>query len=203
MNVQRKKYFTATEAANLLMVSPVTVRKWAQKGALPSVSTLGGHRRFVFEELQRFAQEHGIPASDDAETNDAREPLRILLVDDDSIFAEYVREIVLSASPGATVACAADGFEAGKLSETLRPQLVVMDINMPGIGGIELCRRLRSNSTTAGARLVVMSGDMSAENSAAARAAGADACLQKGTKRAEILAALGLSRPRAGETKAR
>lgn len=196
MNAQRKRYFTATEAADLLMVSPVTVRKWAQKGALPSVSTLGGHRRFVLEELRRFAQEHGIRVSDDSEIDGSAEPLRILLVDDDPIFTEYVREIVLGASPGATVECASDGFEAGKLSETLRPQLVVMDINMPGIGGIELCRRLRIDPTTAGARLVVMSGEMSAEKAAAARAAGADACLEKGTKRVEILAALGLSRPR-------
>jgi CheY-like chemotaxis protein len=77
-----------------------------------------------------------------------------------------------------------------------------MDINMPGIGGIELCRRLRANPTTAGARLVVMSGEMSEDNAAAARAAGADACLKKGSQRAEILTALGLTRPRVGEAKA-
>jgi excisionase family DNA binding protein len=197
---QRKKYFTAAEAADLLMVSPVTVRKWAQKGALPSVSTFGGHRRFVLTELKRFAEQHGIRVADSAEPGVATERSRILLVDDDSIFTEYVREIVLRASPGATVECAADGFEAGKLSETLRPQLVVMDINMPGIGGIELCRRLRANPTTAGARLVVMSGEMTAENAAAARAAGADACLAKGSKRAEILSALAITRPRDPET---
>jgi excisionase family DNA binding protein len=196
MKSQRKKYLTAAQAADLLMVSPVTVRKWAQRGALPSQSTLGGHRRFVVEDLRRFAQEHGIRVPDDSEINRNAEAKRILLVDDDAIFAEYLREIVLAAEPGAQVECAADGFEAGQLSETLRPQLLVIDVNMPGIDGIELCRRLRTNPNTVDARIVVMSGQMSTENAAAARAAGADACLGKGAKRAEILTALALSRTR-------
>ena len=193
MNTQSKRYFTAAEAATLLMVSPVTVRKWAQKGLLPSVATLGGHRRFVPEALQRFAQEHGINVAD--HVNGARSPerLRILLVDDDSVFTEYIREIALSAFPHATIECASDGFEAGKLSEALRPELVALDISMPGIDGIELCRRLRKNPATSAARLVVVSGDMSAENATAASEAGADACIGKGAKRAEILAAFGLA----------
>ncbi len=194
MNTQPRKYFTAAEAADLLMVSPVTVRKWAQKGALPSVSTFGGHRRFVADALRRFAQDHGIRIDDRIDSELSTERMRILLVDDDSIFTEYIREIAQSAFPHATIECASDGFEAGKLSEALRPELVALDINMPGIDGIELCRRLRKNPATSDARLVVMSGDLSAENAAAASAAGADACVEKGAKRAEILAALGLAR---------
>lgn len=192
MKTHTKKFFTAAEAADLLMVSPVTIRKWAQKGALPSVSTIGGHRRFVAEALRYFARQHGIPLADHVDGNAPTERMRVLVVDDDPIFSEYLREIALGAVPRATVECAGDGFEAGKLSEALRPQLVAMDINMPGINGIELCRRLRDNTATADARLVVMSGDMSAENAAAARAAGADACIAKGATRAEILLAFGL-----------
>ena len=191
MNAHDKKYFTAAEAADLLMVSPITVRKWAQKGALPSVSTLGGHRRFAPEALRRFAQDHGIHLADRVGVDTRSEHLRILLVDDDAIYAEYIREIVLGAFPHATIAAASDGFEAGKLCEVLRPQLIAIDINMPGINGIELCRRLRDNASTANARIVVMSGDMSARNAAAARAAGADACFEKGAARADILLALG------------
>ncbi|MDH5649062.1 MAG: helix-turn-helix domain-containing protein, partial [Gammaproteobacteria bacterium] len=41
-----KDYLTPSDVAKLLMVSPVTVRQWAQKGALKSKATLGGHRRF-------------------------------------------------------------------------------------------------------------------------------------------------------------
>lgn len=194
MNSQAKKFFTAAEAADLLMVSPVTIRKWAQKGALPSVSTYGGHRRFVAAALQNFARQHGIRLAAHVDGDPSAERMRILLVDDDPVFTEYIREIVLVAYPRATIECAGDGFEAGKLSEALRPQLVAIDINMPGIDGIELCRRLHGNPTTANARLVVMSGNMSTDNAAAARAAGAAACVEKGATRAEILLALGFLR---------
>lgn len=50
-----------------------------------------------------------------------------------------------------------------------------------------LCRRLRSNPTTANSRLVVLSGSLSDEKIAAARVAGADAWIEKGASRSEIL----------------
>jgi CheY-like chemotaxis protein len=43
---------------------------------------------------------------------------------------------------------------AGQLTEGFRPNVVALDINMPGIDGIELCRRLRASPVTANSRLV-------------------------------------------------
>jgi excisionase family DNA binding protein len=64
MTAATKKYYTSTEAAALLMVSPVTVREWARKGLLPSVSTAGGHRRYLLDSLRQFAGAHGIRVED-------------------------------------------------------------------------------------------------------------------------------------------
>ncbi|MGA7537326.1 MAG: response regulator, partial [Steroidobacteraceae bacterium] len=72
----------------------------------------------------------------------------MLLVDDDTVFAEYLREIVLRSGSPVTVKTARDGFEAGQMTEGFRPRIVVLDINMPRIDGIELCRRLRATPTT-------------------------------------------------------
>jgi CheY-like chemotaxis protein len=71
--------------------------------------------------------------------------------------------------------------------------LVTLDINMTRVDGIELCRRLRASPTTAGSRLVILSGLLSEEKIAAARAAGADAWIEKGASRDEILRVLGLA----------
>jgi excisionase family DNA binding protein len=192
MTANSRKYFTSVEAASLLMVSAVTIREWARKGLLPSVSTAGGHRRFLLDSLQQFAHAHGIRLEVD-QFDVAAGPLRILLVDDDPRFVEYLREIVLGADAGVRVECATDGFHAGQLTETLRPQLVVLDINMPRLNGIELCRRLRASPATAAARLVILSGALSSEYIAEAQAAGADAWLEKGASAAEILRAMQLS----------
>jgi excisionase family DNA binding protein len=184
-------YVTSSEAASLLMVSPVTIREWARKGLLPSVSTAGGHRRFLLDQLQRFAQTHGIYFESEisAATQEAR---RVLLVDDDLVFAEYLREIILTSGSHVRVQCAVDGFQAGQLTEGFRPHLVALDINMPRVDGIELCRRLRANPTTANSRLIMLSGVLSEENISAARAAGADDWIEKGASRDEILRVLGL-----------
>ncbi|HJS90063.1 MAG TPA: response regulator [Steroidobacteraceae bacterium] len=186
-----KKYVTSLEAAGLLMVSPVTIREWARKGLLPSVSTAGGHRRFLLDQLRQFAARHGIALEGEVGER-AAEPERVLLVDDDTVFAEYLREIVLRSGSPVIVKTARDGFEAGQLTEVFRPRIVVLDINMPRIDGIELCRRLRATPTTAGSRIVILSGSLSEENVSAARSAGADAWIEKGASRAEILGQLGL-----------
>jgi excisionase family DNA binding protein len=186
-----KKYVTSLEAAGLLMVSPVTIREWARKGLLQSVSTAGGHRRFMLDQLQQFARAHGIQLESPGSAP-AAEPLRVLLVDDDSAFTGYLREIVRASDSSVDVKSATDGFRAGQLTEGFRPNLVVLDISMPGIDGIELCRRMRADPVTAKSRLVILSGVLSPENIAAARAAGADAWIEKGASRAEILGVLGL-----------
>ena len=190
MTIAAKTYYTSREAAALLMVSPVTVREWTRKGLLRAVSTAGGHRRFLIEELRTFAAAHGIHLEHDAGATATR-LRRVLLVDDDLVFVTYLRQVVLAANPDIRIESAGDGFEAGQLTESFRPQLVVLDIQMPGIDGIELCRRLRASPVTANAELVVMSNALNEENIAAVRAAGADKWLEKGASRAEILLALG------------
>ena len=206
MTPSRKNYVTSMEAAGLLMVSPVTIREWARKGLLQSVSTAGGHRRFMLDQLQQFARAHGIQL-ESPDSAPGPEPLRVLFVDDDSVFTEYLREIVLAADSRINVKTAMDGFRAGQLTEGFRPNVVALDINMPGIDGIELCRRLRASPVTANSRLVILSSSLSQENGAAARAAGADAWMEKGASRAEILRVLGvagaLSNPRAQATGSR
>jgi excisionase family DNA binding protein len=192
MNSSQKKYFTSVEAAALFMVSAVTIREWARKGLLPSVSTAGGHRRFLLDSLREFARSHGIRIEDEP-AQSAAERQRVLLVDDDPIFIAYLREVVLASGAPVQIECAADGFQAGQLTEAFRPNLVALDINMPRVDGIELCRRLRASATTAKSRLVILSSSLTEAHVAAARAAGADAWLEKGAPRSEILRVLGLS----------
>jgi two-component system, NarL family, invasion response regulator UvrY len=67
----------------------------------------------------------------------------IMLVDDHSVVREGYRS-VLGKQPGLrVVAEAADGVEAYRLLKEVRPDLVIMDLAMPGIGGIETIRRIR------------------------------------------------------------
>lgn len=185
-----QKYCTSKQAAELLMVSPVTVREWARKGLLHAVTTVGGHRRFLMEDLRAFAATRGIPWVGET-WNDSDGTRRVLLVDDDPVFATYMREIIVAAAPSTQVEWASDGFEAGERTASFRPQLFVIDIYMPRVDGIELCRRLRANASSAQAELVILSSSLTEETIAAVRSAGADRWIEKHRSREEILGALG------------
>jgi two-component system, NarL family, invasion response regulator UvrY len=67
--------------------------------------------------------------------------MKILLVDDHGVVREGVRRL-LSVSIDATVLEAADGKEALRLFRAERPELVVLDLNLPGTGGLDLLKRL-------------------------------------------------------------
>lgn len=52
-----REYLRAAEAAAFLNVSPKTVSRWAKEGKVPHIVTLGGHRRFARQEIERLARQ--------------------------------------------------------------------------------------------------------------------------------------------------
>ena len=70
------------------------------------------------------------------------QPVTVLAVDDQAVFLRAERELI-AATPGfAQVGQAASGYEALELAAELRPDLVLLDVRMPGMDGIETARRL-------------------------------------------------------------
>lgn len=171
---KRKPYLTPTEAATLLMVSPITVRQWAAKGLLKAELTLGGHRRFMWHEIERFARENGLSL----QRSDTDQISRLLVVDDDPQVASLLTEL-LDGHPGLAIETALDGFEAGIKVQQFNPELVLIDLMMPGLDGFEICRRLKADPVTRGIRLVAMTGLPTPENTQRALASGAERCLAK------------------------
>ncbi|MCB1831732.1 MAG: response regulator, partial [Gammaproteobacteria bacterium] len=122
----RKPYLTPTEVANMLRVATVTVRMWAQKGMLKAEVTPGGHRRYMLQEVKRFARSHGIALQLE---NDER--LRILIVDDQPEWLDIMVEILRNTQEAVVIETAADGFEAGHKVAGFRPHVVLLDLMMP------------------------------------------------------------------------
>jgi len=100
---------------------------------------------------------------------------RILLADDDPRVLQVVsRYLDLEGYEMATVA---DGEAAVAAATSSPPDLIILDIMMPGIDGIEACRRIRANATTAETPVLMFSA--LSEEAEAARAAGANGLLPK------------------------
>jgi excisionase family DNA binding protein len=184
---RRGEYLTPTEVADQLLVAPVTVRLWANKGLLPSVTTLGGHRRFRAEDVQAFVEQHQqsrpgyrMPAS------------RVLIIDDDPQFSRYLAGVIAKQAVGTAVDVAHDGFSAGVKCQALRPDIVTLDLHMPDMDGFEVCAMLRTMFGKARPRIVALTGFASAANVERIIAAGADCCVAKTTPTQTLLMEMGL-----------
>ncbi len=112
--------------------------------------------------------------------------MRLLLVDDHAVVRAGLRSL-LATLPNAEIHEAATGRAALALVRSVHPHLVVLDLNLPGIGGLELLRRVMEEGT---ARVLVLS--MHAEPHYAARAidAGAQGYLSKNASPDELLLAV-------------
>jgi CheY-like chemotaxis protein len=168
------------------MVSPVTIRQWAQKGLLGASSTPGGHRRFARHEIERFAREHGTVLQPPGDGE-----YRILIVDDDRQVATYLSELLSGTPRDVVVQVAHDGFEAGRLVQTFHPHVILLDLKMPGLDGFEICRRLKEDPVTKAIRVIAITGYATKENIRRVEDAGAEACLTKPFDRSRLLDAIG------------
>ena len=102
---------------------------------------------------------------------------RVLVVDDDTLYAEAATATLVEDGEIEVVGRAADGREALELALALRPDVVVMDINMPVMDGLEATRSLRRLLPST--KVVVVTSSPSASNRWSARGAGAFAFLAK------------------------
>ncbi len=102
----------------------------------------------------------------------------ILIVDDDPGIRRLIATTLEDVS-GYRMAEAGDGQEAVERARDSQPAIVFLDIDMPRLNGIEACRRLRSEPSTADATIVMLTGDSDDEAERDARAAGADLFLTK------------------------
>jgi CheY-like chemotaxis protein len=103
--------------------------------------------------------------------------LRILIVDDFPDLAESCA--VLLGLYGHQTACGHNGREAQLLAESFKPHVVLLDIDLPDISGIEVCRHIRSQPWGKNMAIIAISGWTNAEQRASALDAGCNDHLAK------------------------
>ncbi|SLM47358.1 protein of unknown function [Nitrospira japonica] len=132
------------------------------------------------ETILRRSPETDRAAADPLQTRSpVRPPIRVLLVDDHALMRQGLKGLLEDGTDMTVVGEAADGEEALAIAETLRPEVVIMDINMPKMDGVEATRRLKKRlpSTV----VIGLSMHTSAHHRDALKDAGAFAYLTKGS----------------------
>jgi DNA-binding NarL/FixJ family response regulator len=113
--------------------------------------------------------------------------VRVLVVDDHESFRRTAATVVEATDGFVVAGCAGSGEEALALADMVRPHLVLMDVNLPGMDGLDATRRLRELSPPPA--VILLSSYDEQEVGSAARTCGALAYVTKSSFAAESLAA--------------
>ena len=171
-----RNLLTTNEAADLLGIARTSLINWLKKGELQSSTTPGGHRRFQLEELISFAEKRGFKLNqeilakfDIAEESDEADSVysavksKVLLVDDDADFRQFAHDC-LEIAGSFEVKEATNGIEAALTIGSWMPDLVLLDLRMPGMNGIDFCKEMKSKEEFKKVKIVIMSAYSTTES---------------------------------------
>jgi excisionase family DNA binding protein len=158
-------WLTLGQAAKYLGVAQSTIRKWSDQGRLPAFYTPGGHRRYRRRDLDAF-----VSGSANASGPRARGTPLVLIVDDDPRIREFVR--VNLEMDGYVVREAGSAEEGLAALEEQPPDLILLDVMMPGVDGWEMLRRMQERHGMGSIPVIMFSGQVeSSDDDAQARGA--------------------------------
>lgn len=173
--MEAKQSFSTSEVAEFCHVTADTIRKWAEAGRIRVFKTPGGHRRIRRDDLLQFLRENGIPLHESLQAGGNK----VLVVDDEKAIISLVRRYLERSKIPFQIAMASDGYEAGHQVASFRPDVIFLDLRLPGIDGFEVCRRIKSEPATAGTHIIAMTGYFENEVAQKIIDLGADMLLQK------------------------
>jgi len=170
-NNATKTIYTTHEVSRLLHVNPRSVINWIEQSLLQSYRTPGGHRRIRHDDLMAFLRKHQIPTP----ASLVADKFNILIVDDDPEIIDLLKAYLERQAPY-EISTAADGITALIEVGRVKPDLLILDIMIPGVDGVEVCRRIKADSSNKTA-IIAISG--TTEHQRQVLEAGADAFMLK------------------------
>lgn len=155
-------------------VSYDTVKNWIHMGKLPAYATPGRRHLIRLEDFHTFLKTYGMPPYEGAESRKRK----LLVVDDE---ADLVKAICAFFERTGQYACASavDGFEAGMQVMRFGPDVVILDLIIPRLNGIEVCRKIKTIPDTQHILVLAITGHPEDRNVEKVLEAGADAYLMK------------------------
>ena len=177
---QNNNFFTIPQAAKFCSISRVTLWRWVKSGKLKAFLTPGGQYKIRKDDLVSFIRgEMGhLPG------NEFSQETKILIVVDDPQVQKLFKKML--SRNGYSIEVASDGFEAGVKTVQFKPDLIILDLIMPGMNGFEVCRQIKQNANTSHIKIIACTGYDTKENKNRIMQAGADGYLVKPVEKSAL-----------------
>lgn len=148
-----EKVYTTREAAKLLGVSLRTVQLWVEGGSLSAWRTPGGHRKVSVASVDallsaRSGTQAGVPVRE----------ISVLIVEDDKALSRLYEATISGWGVPVRIEIAQDGFDALIRLGRHKPDIIIADINMPGMDGLTMLKKIRANPGCDGIEIIVVTG---------------------------------------------
>ena len=154
--------YSTAEVARRLGVSIPTVQRWVDAGHLRAWKTVGGHRRIEAESAERLFAARDSNA-ETIEPGNGNASLSVMLVDDNPDDRDILVALVQTALPGARISIAENGFQALVAIGRAVPDILITDIVMPNMNGVQMLRELSTECEVRPAAIIAVSSKTPAQ----------------------------------------
>jgi len=178
-----EQLYTTHDISRLLQVDPSTVSKWIDRGILVAFRTPGGHRRVRSGDLRTFLIAHEMPVPEEL----GSATVKLLIVDDEKPVLDAIKRAFKPFASQVELTTTSSGVEALLAVSELKPHGMLIDLNMPEVDGLEVCRRIRARKQLESVKLITMTGRHTQDLIDQSLKAGAVACLGKPVDPQQVL----------------
>lgn len=156
------KTLKPSEIAQYCDVHQRTVSRWIANGQLKGHKLPGrGNYRVLVEDFISFLHRQQMPMPDMLLQEDAGETVaekkRVLIIDDEAAMRNAVRRVLQQSTPHDIIS-AQDGFQAGVKIIAEKPDLIILDLSMPGLDGFDVIQFIRQRPDLSALKILVLSG---------------------------------------------
>ena len=155
---KKSKYISVKQVSDYLEVSRQVVNKWIIEGILSVDRLPSGRVKILRSDFLKYLKYHNLHIEN---KYFGIESPKIVVIDDDEKIRNYIKKFFQRINFNGDVEYAIDGISGLIQIGSVKPDLVLLDIDMPGMNGIEVCKKVLMDNTLPGTKLVIISGYIS------------------------------------------
>ena len=155
--MKTKKYITVNQIAEYLEVSKQAVNKWINNGDLKVYRLPSGRIKILKSDFLSYLENNGLYIDHEFFKNGEK---TIVIIDDDEQIFELFNTYFHNINPNLRIEYASEGIAGLLAIGSNKANIVILDIEIPGMNGIEVCRKLAKDKSLTGIKIVLVSGHM-------------------------------------------